>query len=71
MKPVRSRDASIPRVPPQKPSLRTEIARGWDWLVFVWQMLGRMGGLPGIVRTLWTVLGTLVKRTLVQWGLIK
>jgi hypothetical protein len=55
----------------EKPSLRGEILKGWHWVVFVWGMLKRIGGPADIVRTFWTILSMLVKRTLAQWGIGK
>jgi hypothetical protein len=55
----------------KKPSLRGEILKGWHWVVFVWGMLKRIGGPTDIVRTFWTILSLLVKRTLAQWGIGK
>lgn len=54
-----------------KPSLWEEIGKGWEWVVFSWQMLRSIGGPVAIARTLGSVLCLLLKRTLVQWGLIK
>lgn len=47
------------------------IKRGWDWLVFTWSMLRRLGGFREIVQTFATVILMLVKRTLIQWGLLR
>jgi hypothetical protein len=55
----------------EKPSLRGEILKGWYWVVFVWGMLKRIGGPGYILRTFWTILSMMVKRTLAQRGLIK
>jgi hypothetical protein len=54
----------------EKPSLRGEILKGWYWVVFVWGMLRRIGGPVAILRTFWTILSMMVKRTLAQWGMI-
>jgi hypothetical protein len=53
----------------QKPSLRGEILKGWHWAVFVWGMLRRIGGPVAILRTFWTILSMMAKRTLAQWGI--
>jgi hypothetical protein len=55
----------------EKPSLRGEILKGWHWVVFVWGMLKRIGGPLDILRTFWTILSMLAKRTLAQWGIGK
>ncbi|NJP09947.1 MAG: hypothetical protein HC866_11070 [Leptolyngbyaceae cyanobacterium RU_5_1] len=51
--------------------LREQIKRGWDWVVFVWQMLQRLGGPLDILRTLGRIISILVTRLLVQLGVIK
>jgi hypothetical protein len=53
----------------EKLSLRGEILKGWYWVVFVWGMLKRIGGPLAILRTFWTILSMMVKRTLTQWGM--
>jgi len=53
----------------EKPSLRGEILKGWHWVVFIWGMLKRIGGPVAILRTFWTILSLMVKRTLTQWGI--
>ncbi|MEB3338352.1 MAG: hypothetical protein VKJ46_12875 [Leptolyngbyaceae bacterium] len=47
------------------------IKRGWDWVVFSWSMLQRLGSFQEVVRTFVTVISLLTKRTLIQWGLLK
>jgi hypothetical protein len=59
------------RTQPEKPTLGGELRKGWYWMVFVWRMLGRMGGPLGIARTFWLVGRKLLHRTLVQWGVIR
>ncbi len=65
-----------PSPPPTPPSatsltLKEHIKRGWDWVVFVWQMLQRLGGPMDILRTFGTIFSILVTRLLVQLGLKK
>lgn len=66
-------DPGLP--PPRKlaaePTLREAIRRGWDWIVFVWQLGQRLGGWRGVAHTLSTVSGLLVGRLLTQLGLGK
>ncbi|AGY58496.1 hypothetical protein GKIL_2250 [Gloeobacter kilaueensis JS1] len=65
--PVKS--TPVPTAPPDEPySLRREIDRAWAWVVFVWQMLRRLGGPRATLRTLAFIVALLVRRTLVQWG---
>lgn len=47
-----------------------EIMKGWEWVVFVWRMLGRLGGFRETVRSLFLVVSLLIKRLLIQWGVI-
>jgi hypothetical protein len=56
---------------PEKITLRGEIKKGIEWVVFVLQMLRRMGGPVVILRSVWFVLIKLLRRTLVQWGWLK
>lgn len=56
---------------PAKVSLWEAITRGWEWVVFTWRMLQRLGGFGAIVRSLSLVLSLLIKRMLIQWGIIK
>lgn len=51
--------------------LKEQIQRGVDWVVFVWQMLRRLGGPLDILRTIWMIVSVLVTRLLVQQGFIK
>ncbi len=57
-----------PLPPATKPSPQENIKRGWDWIVFGWQTLRRLGGPLDILSAFYTVVSILVKRTLVQWG---
>jgi hypothetical protein len=56
---------------PEKTTLRGEIKKGIEWVVFVGQMLRRMGGPVVILRSVCFVLIKLLRRTLVQWGWLK
>jgi len=60
-----------PLQPETKPSLKEDIRRGWDWVVFGWQTLRRLGGPIAILSAFYTVVSILVKRTLVQWGWLR
>jgi hypothetical protein len=51
--------------------LKENIKRGWDWVVFVWQMLRRLGGPMDVLRTFSTIVSILITRLLVQAGLKK
>lgn len=53
-----------------KPSFREEINRAWKWVVFVCRMLPRLGGVRGIVQSLFLITSLLITRLLAQWGLI-
>jgi hypothetical protein len=68
---MRSVEGSVEEKKAAKPPLRGEIVKGWHWVVFVWGMLKRLGGPMAILRTFWTIISLLVKRTLAQWGLGK
>lgn len=57
------------RVTPAKPSLGEEIRRGWEWVVFLWRLLPRIGGFRAWVRTLVFIVSLLIKRMLVQLGM--
>lgn len=45
--------------------------KGWEWLVFIWRMLPRIGGFGALVRTLFLIISVLTTRLLFQWGLLK
>lgn len=51
---------------PEKITLKGEIQKGVEWIIFVVQLLKRMGGPMMIVRSLWFVLIKLLRRTLSQ-----
>lgn len=57
--------------PPASLTLKEHIKRGWDWVVFVWQMLRRLGGPLDILRTCGTIVAILLTRLLIQLGLKK
>lgn len=66
------KDLASPSVDQPLPiPLKEQIQRGVDWVVFVWQMLRRLGGPLDILRTIWMIVSVLVTRLLVQQGLIK
>ncbi len=60
-----------PRVEPEKITFWGEIKKGWEWVVFSWRMLQRIGGFRELARTLSTVVSMLIQRTLIQWGVIQ
>lgn len=65
---------SLPNNHPAKSAKITlwgEIKKGWDWVVFSWQMLQRLGSFREIVRTILFTISLLIKRTLIQWGILK
>jgi hypothetical protein len=62
---------NTPEPAPEKITLRGEIQKGIEWVVFVGQMMKRMGGPVVILRSVWFVLIKLLRRTLVQWGWLK
>ncbi len=62
---------NAPKPTPEKITLRGEIQKGIEWVVFVGKMLKRMGGPVVILRSIWFVLIKLLRRTLVQWGWMK
>lgn len=64
-------DQVVDEVKPAKITLWGEIMKGWEWVVFAWRMLGRLGGFMAIVQSLFLVVTVLIKRLLVQWGVIK
>lgn len=61
---------SLPEAPSEY-SLREEIRRGWEWVVFVWQVMRRIGGPKEILQALATLTQLLLRRTLTQWGLLR
>lgn len=60
----------VDEVKTTKITLWGEIMKGWEWVVFAWRMLGRLGGFREIVHSLFLVVSLLIKRLLVQWGII-
>ncbi len=59
---------------PQSPTrvpLSEDIRRGWEWVVYVGQMIRRLGGPIEILRTAYLIISMMVKRMLVQWGCMK
>ncbi|GAC1495054.1 MAG: hypothetical protein NVS2B14_08760 [Chamaesiphon sp.] len=54
-----------------KITLWGEIIKGWEWVVFSWKLLQRLGSFGDIMRTLFLVISLLSQRLLVQWGIIK
>jgi hypothetical protein len=62
---------NAPEPTPEKITLRGEIKKGIEWVIFVVQMMKRMGGPVVILRSIWFVLIKLLRRTLVQWGWLK
>lgn len=69
--PQNSPSPSPPPPPPPPLTLKENIKRGWDWVVFVWQMLQRLGGPLDVLRTFGTISSILITRLLVQLGLKK
>jgi len=59
--------------PPQAApiSFGEQIKRGWDWVVFVWQMLRRLGGPLDWLLAFWTLISLLLTRLLTQLGVLK
>jgi hypothetical protein len=53
--------------PKIKPSLLEEIGKGWEWVVFTFKMLSRVGGPIAIAKTLLNTLSILIGRTWKQW----
>lgn len=49
--------------PKEKKTLKREIKRTWQWLVFSWHNLKRIGGIKEIVSTLTTTAIILIQRT--------
>ncbi|WP_218082310.1 hypothetical protein [Anthocerotibacter panamensis] len=60
-----------PELAPKKITLWTEIEKGRDWVVFVWNMLKRLGGVRGVLHTLGFLVTLLVQRALVNSGFVK
>lgn len=60
----------VNQVKPAKITLWGEIMKGWEWVVFAWRMLGRLGGFRAIVGSFFLIVSLLIKRLLVQWGFI-
>ncbi len=50
-----------------RPRLWEEIIRGWEWVVFSWKTLGRVGSIKAIVTTLISTFILLIQRTWRQW----
>lgn len=59
-----------PQAPTRVP-LSEDIKRGWEWVVYVWRMIRRLGGPIEVSRTAYLIISMMAKRTLVQWGWIK
>ncbi|MDW8203020.1 MAG: hypothetical protein RML75_17635 [Cyanobacteriota bacterium SKYGB_h_bin112] len=57
--------------PSAPPSLRENLKRAWDWIVFSWRTVKRLGGPVEILSALYTVISILVRRLLVQWGWLR
>lgn len=56
---------------PAKITLWGEIKKGWEWVIFCWTMIHRLGGFRQITYSLFLTISLLVKRMLVQWGVIQ
>jgi hypothetical protein len=52
----------------QKYSLLVEIARGWEWVIFSFKVLSRIGGPIAIAKTIANFIKILASRTIKQWG---
>lgn len=61
--------SALPDSPPATIPLREQIKRGWDWAVFVGQMLRRVGGPIDLLLAFWTMISILATRLLTQLGL--
>ena len=51
--------------------LGEQVKRGWDWVVFVWRTIRRIGGPLDLLLAIWTILSLLIHRFLVQLGVRK
>ncbi len=51
----------------EKITLWGEIIKGWEWVVFGWKTIQRIGSFTEIMRTLFVFSYLLIRRTLVQW----
>jgi ornithine lipid ester-linked acyl 2-hydroxylase len=51
-----------PQLSPPPPNLREELRRIWNWLVFLGQLLGRVGGMGAWVRAIQRIVGILRSR---------
>ncbi|CAN1211199.1 hypothetical protein TUMEXPCC7403_13440 [Tumidithrix helvetica PCC 7403] len=51
---------------PAKITLWGEIVKGWQWVVFSWKTLSRLGGFKEIVQALFSALVLLIRRGLSQ-----
>lgn len=52
---------------PSQSSLWEEVLKGWEWVVFSWKTLARVGGPKEILNTLISTLAILWQRTQRQW----
>jgi hypothetical protein len=64
-------NTAIPPAQSTSVSLTEAIKRGWDWVVFVWRMLQRLGGPLEVLRTFGMIISILVTRLLTQMGLFQ
>jgi hypothetical protein len=59
-------DLVPPLSEPAKITLWGEIIKGWQWVVFSWKTLSRLGGFKEIVQALFSAVVLLVRRSLTQ-----
>jgi hypothetical protein len=50
----------------EKMTLGGEMIKGWQWVVFSWKTLSRLGGFKEIVQAIFSALVLLIRRSLVQ-----
>jgi len=53
-------------ITPEKITLWGEIIKGWHWVVFIWKMMGRFGGIRQLLSSIKKTVIMLVKRLLIQ-----
>lgn len=53
--------------PQEKKTLKREIKRTWEWLIFSWHNLKRIGGIREIIRTLIGAIILLIQRSWRQY----
>jgi hypothetical protein len=61
-------ESEQPKAPAEieKMTLWGEMIKGWQWVVFSWKTLSRLGGFKEIVQALFSAVVLLIRRSLLQ-----